>query len=221
MPRCSLACWPGSAKAPTAGRCAGQAGRGRTGPGGARGLGPADRAARSRRPTAPHRPRRKNRRRHPLRARRSRPTRPNRRRLLPLPPPPRRHRTPRRPGRACRRALLRRPSAGHAGAGDQPGWHRQRDERHRQRPQRDTGRRRCHVPQHASRSIRLRRCVTPNRERCAADPRLPGGAGQRRRCVESSGYRSLDRAARDAVTAWHFLPAVKDGEPIRSTWRCV
>jgi periplasmic protein TonB len=32
--------------------------------------------------------------------------------------------------------------------------------------------------------------------------------------LKSSGYRSLDRAARDAVTAWHFLPAVKDGEPI-------
>jgi protein TonB len=32
--------------------------------------------------------------------------------------------------------------------------------------------------------------------------------------LRSSGYGSLDRAARDAVTAWHFLPAVKDGEPI-------
>jgi protein TonB len=32
--------------------------------------------------------------------------------------------------------------------------------------------------------------------------------------LKSSGYRSLDRAARDAVTAWHFLPAVKDGQPI-------
>lgn len=32
--------------------------------------------------------------------------------------------------------------------------------------------------------------------------------------LKSSGYRSLDRAAREAVTAWHFLPAVKDGEPI-------
>jgi periplasmic protein TonB len=32
--------------------------------------------------------------------------------------------------------------------------------------------------------------------------------------LESSGHASLDRAARDAVTAWHFLPAVKDGRPI-------
>jgi periplasmic protein TonB len=32
--------------------------------------------------------------------------------------------------------------------------------------------------------------------------------------MESSGHASLDRAARDAVAAWHFLPAVKDGRPI-------
>jgi protein TonB len=32
--------------------------------------------------------------------------------------------------------------------------------------------------------------------------------------LKSSGHLSLDRAARDAVTAWRFLPAVKDGEPI-------
>jgi periplasmic protein TonB len=32
--------------------------------------------------------------------------------------------------------------------------------------------------------------------------------------LESSGHASLDRAARDAVKAWHFLPAVKDGQPI-------
>jgi periplasmic protein TonB len=32
--------------------------------------------------------------------------------------------------------------------------------------------------------------------------------------VRSSGYRSLDRSARDAVAQWRFLPAVKDGEPI-------
>ncbi len=30
----------------------------------------------------------------------------------------------------------------------------------------------------------------------------------------SSGYPSLDRAARDAVATWHFLPAVKDGRAI-------
>jgi protein TonB len=32
--------------------------------------------------------------------------------------------------------------------------------------------------------------------------------------LESSGHASLDRAARDAVAAWHFRPAVKDGQPI-------
>jgi protein TonB len=32
--------------------------------------------------------------------------------------------------------------------------------------------------------------------------------------LESSGHVSLDRAARDAVKGWHFLPAVKDGQPI-------
>jgi protein TonB len=30
----------------------------------------------------------------------------------------------------------------------------------------------------------------------------------------SSGFSLLDRAARDAVERWHFLPAVKDGVPI-------
>jgi protein TonB len=32
--------------------------------------------------------------------------------------------------------------------------------------------------------------------------------------LESSGHTSLDRAARDAVAAWRFRPAVKDGQPI-------
>ena len=31
---------------------------------------------------------------------------------------------------------------------------------------------------------------------------------------ESSGYDSLDQSARDAVSSWHFLPAVKDGQPV-------
>ena len=30
----------------------------------------------------------------------------------------------------------------------------------------------------------------------------------------SSGYVVLDRAAQDAVSGWHFLPAVKDGQPV-------
>jgi periplasmic protein TonB len=32
--------------------------------------------------------------------------------------------------------------------------------------------------------------------------------------AQTSGFASLDRAARDAVTTWHFLPAIKDGSPI-------
>jgi protein TonB len=32
--------------------------------------------------------------------------------------------------------------------------------------------------------------------------------------LESSGYLILDRAARDAVAGWHFLPAVNDGRPV-------
>ena len=31
---------------------------------------------------------------------------------------------------------------------------------------------------------------------------------------QSSGFMSLDSAARDAVMGWHFLPAVRDGQPI-------
>ena len=32
--------------------------------------------------------------------------------------------------------------------------------------------------------------------------------------ARSSGYPVLDQAARDAVARWHFLPAVKDGQPL-------
>jgi protein TonB len=32
--------------------------------------------------------------------------------------------------------------------------------------------------------------------------------------LQSSGHTALDRAAREAVLAWRFLPAVRDGEPI-------
>lgn len=31
---------------------------------------------------------------------------------------------------------------------------------------------------------------------------------------QTSGFVSLDRAARDAVLSWHFLPAVRDGTPV-------
>jgi periplasmic protein TonB len=31
---------------------------------------------------------------------------------------------------------------------------------------------------------------------------------------QTSGFVSLDRAARDAVLTWHFLPAVRDGTPV-------
>jgi protein TonB len=31
---------------------------------------------------------------------------------------------------------------------------------------------------------------------------------------ETSGFNSLDRAARNAVMSWHFLPAIQDGRPI-------
>ena len=33
--------------------------------------------------------------------------------------------------------------------------------------------------------------------------------------IRSSGYASLDSAARNAVLTWHFRPAIKDGLPIR------
>jgi len=34
--------------------------------------------------------------------------------------------------------------------------------------------------------------------------------------ARSSGFNLLDRAARDAVTTWRFVPAVRDGQPIPS-----
>ncbi len=39
---------------------------------------------------------------------------------------------------------------------------------------------------------------------------LPSGVD----IAESSGFMLLDRAARDAVLGWHFVPAVEDGQPI-------
>jgi protein TonB len=34
--------------------------------------------------------------------------------------------------------------------------------------------------------------------------------------AQSSGHAALDRAARDAVVTWHFMPSVKDGQPVPS-----
>ncbi len=35
--------------------------------------------------------------------------------------------------------------------------------------------------------------------------------------THSSGFAMLDRAARDAVATWRFMPAVRDGQPIESS----
>jgi protein TonB len=35
--------------------------------------------------------------------------------------------------------------------------------------------------------------------------------------VQSSGFSRLDRAARDAVVTWRFVPAVRDGQPVASS----
>jgi protein TonB len=35
--------------------------------------------------------------------------------------------------------------------------------------------------------------------------------------ARSSGFNSLDRAARDAVATWRFVPAVRDGQPVPSS----
>ncbi|HEY7579211.1 MAG TPA: energy transducer TonB, partial [Acetobacteraceae bacterium] len=39
---------------------------------------------------------------------------------------------------------------------------------------------------------------------------LPAGVD----VAQTSGFTSLDRAAREAVLTWHFLPAIRDGSPI-------
>ena len=47
----------------------------------------------------------------------------------------------------------------------------------------------------------------------------PGGEATAVVVEDSSGHVLLDRAARDAVAAWRFLPAVKDGKPVESEIR--
>lgn len=42
----------------------------------------------------------------------------------------------------------------------------------------------------------------------------PDGLTQSVDIEKSSGFQLLDQAARNAVEGWHFLPAVKDGQPV-------
>ena len=42
----------------------------------------------------------------------------------------------------------------------------------------------------------------------------PGGRADAVEVVRGSGYASLDRAVREAVLTWRFLPAVRDGTPV-------
>ena len=44
----------------------------------------------------------------------------------------------------------------------------------------------------------------------------PDGAVTGVEIAETSGFLLLDRAAREAVQTWHFLPAVRDGKPVPS-----
>ena len=47
----------------------------------------------------------------------------------------------------------------------------------------------------------------------------PDGRARSVQLVRSSGYAALDRAARDAVAAWHFRPAIQNGVPVQSQMR--
>ncbi len=44
----------------------------------------------------------------------------------------------------------------------------------------------------------------------------PDGLPRSIEIVQSSGFRSLDNSARDAVLGWHFHPGMQDGKPIDS-----
>ncbi len=44
----------------------------------------------------------------------------------------------------------------------------------------------------------------------------PDGLVSRVEVAKSSGYARLDNSARDAVQSWHFLPSVRNGQPMAS-----
>ncbi len=48
---------------------------------------------------------------------------------------------------------------------------------------------------------------------------LPNGSVGEVKVVESSGYEILDKAAIKEVKRWRFIPAVRNGKPVRSVVR--
>jgi protein TonB len=47
----------------------------------------------------------------------------------------------------------------------------------------------------------------------------PDGRVESVQIIQSSGHPDLDRAARNAISAWHFRPAVQGGQPVQSEMR--
>ncbi len=47
----------------------------------------------------------------------------------------------------------------------------------------------------------------------------PDGHAESVQIERSSGYPDLDRAARNAIAAWHFRPAIQGGQPVESEMR--
>ena len=47
----------------------------------------------------------------------------------------------------------------------------------------------------------------------------PDGHADQVQVVQTSGYPDLDLAARNAVAAWHFRPAIRGGQPVQSEMR--
>jgi len=45
----------------------------------------------------------------------------------------------------------------------------------------------------------------------------PAGLATAVEVTKSSGFVLLDRAARDAIETWHFLPAIRGGAPVAAT----